>query len=77
MIGYKNQVQNLQYTGNQVAGVEISVDTLSRQLIGLSYIGSSSVQIYEDYGVNSLVQLPEKTIPLQQLKDQLISLSKH
>ncbi len=77
MIGYKNQVQNLQYTGNQVAGVEISVDTLSRQLIGLSYIGSSSVQIYEDYGVNTLVQLPAKTIPLQQLKDQLISLSKH
>jgi hypothetical protein len=75
MIGYKHDI-TAAYSGNQVADLDISVDVLSRKLIGLSYVGSDSLQAYESYGINSSVKLPTKTIALQDLKNQISSLSK-
>ncbi|HUC79036.1 MAG TPA: hypothetical protein VMQ58_02225 [Candidatus Saccharimonadales bacterium] len=76
LIGYKNNYSiNATYPSNQLASLDISVDVLSRQLIGLSYVGSSSVEAYESYGINSPIKLPTKTIPLQQLKNDISSLS--
>ena len=76
IIGYKNQKQAIEYNGTQTVELDVSVDIFSRQLIALSYVGSSSVEVYESYGINSSVKLPPKAIPLQVLKDQIVSLSK-
>jgi hypothetical protein len=76
IIGYKNQLPTAQYSGNQVAQLEVTVATVSRQLIGLSYIGSSSIQIYESYGIHDQIKIPSKTIPLQTLKNEITALSK-
>ncbi len=75
-IGYRNQGKGIQYSGNSTANLEISVDILSRQLVALSYLGSNSIQVYGSYGINSPIKLPTKTIPLQQLKNLISSLSK-
>ena len=75
-IGYRNQGQGISYSGNQTASLEISVDVLSRQLMALSYLGSSSIQVYSGYGINSPIKLPQKAIPLQNLKNLVSSLSK-
>jgi hypothetical protein len=76
IIGYRNQSQGIQYSGNQTANLEISVDVLSRQLMALSYLGNSSIQVYSAYGINSPIKLPLKAIPLQNLKNLVSSLSK-
>jgi hypothetical protein len=75
MIGYRNKSETVSYNGNQTADLEISIDVLSRKLIGLSYTGSDSLQIYQSYGLNSPIKLPTKTIALQDLKAQISSLS--
>lgn len=75
MIGYKHNI-TAPYSGDQVADLNISVDVLSRRLIGLSYVGSDSLQAYESYGINSPIKLPTKTVALQELKDQISSISK-
>jgi hypothetical protein len=75
MIGYKSHNETAAYNGDQTAVLEISVDVLSRRLIGLSYVGSNSVQVYQSYGLNSPVKLPTKTIALEELKAEISSLS--
>ena len=74
LIGYKNKETSVSYSGNQSASLNISVDVLSRDLIGLSYVGSNSAQVYESYGINSNIKLPLKTISLQQLKKDVSSI---
>ena len=75
MIGYRSHSETAAYSGDQTADLEISVDVLSRRLIGLSYAGSDSLQVYQSYGLNSPVKLPTKTIALQDLKTEISSLS--
>jgi len=76
IMGYKGQTEPIKYTGSERAYIDISVGILSRQLIGLSFLGSSSVQIYSSYGINSPIKVPTKVISLQQLKNEIASLSK-
>lgn len=76
MIGYTNRFSNVQYNGTQVVQIEATVATLSRQLEGLTYIGSSSVQVYESYGLKYPIKIPSKSIPLQLLKNEISALSK-
>lgn len=76
LIGYKNTNQSISYSSNQTANLDISVDILSRQLVGLSYLGSNSIQIYQSYGIKSPIKLPSKTVSLQSLKNTITALSK-
>jgi hypothetical protein len=71
LIGYKSHDETAIYSGNQIADLNISVDILSRRLIGLSYVGSDSLQVFQSYGIDSPIKLPTKTIALQDLKDQI------
>jgi hypothetical protein len=75
MIGYRNHNETSSYSGDQIADLNISVDVLSRRLVGLSYVGSNSVQAYQSYGIESSIKLPTKTIALQELKNEISALS--
>lgn len=74
-VGLGDQVSQLdpaQYKDTQPTKLTLSVDTLSRHLVALSYPDSTArTESYSGYGIRKAVQLPTKTIPAAELQKRL------
>jgi hypothetical protein len=74
-VGIKSVGQEYSYSTNDSVQVNILVDNLSRDLISLSYPGTSSLLTYGSYGIRSNITLPNKSISLNTLKQEIINIS--
>jgi hypothetical protein len=69
-----NKVDVSQYQGSHAIKVTVSVDARLRQLLSISYQGSSQTDHFLDYGQPHSVTIPTKTIPQSQLQERLNTL---
>jgi hypothetical protein len=74
MVGYKGS-SKASYSAGSVAKLKIAVDEWSRDLVSLNYVGAYSLLSYSSYGINPKITIPSKTIPINQLKNEIINLS--
>ncbi|HUC95352.1 MAG TPA: hypothetical protein VMR76_00145 [Candidatus Saccharimonadia bacterium] len=74
-IGYKNSATTTNYSNNASTEVNAMVDVLSKDLISINFVGSSVTQWYSSYGIRQSINIPSHWIPLQQLKNKIITLA--
>ena len=74
-IGYKNSATTTNYSNNASTEVNAMVDVLSKDLISINFVGSSVTQLYSSYCKRQSINNPSHWIPLQQLKNKIITLA--
>jgi hypothetical protein len=67
-------VKSSSYVG-EIEAVKITVDALTRQLVGINYVGSNNVESFSSFGAKYNISVPTKTISLQDLGTKLSTVS--
>ena len=74
--GYNNvpELSTSNYRGDQPLQVQFAINPASRQLIEITYPGSNHVELYGDYGVQPIINIPTHTISTAALEQRLLTI---
>jgi hypothetical protein len=73
-LGAVEGLEQENYEGVAPLNLELSVDVLSRQLVGVGYPANGRQEVYSGHGLKRNVTLPEETIPVSELQQRLQNL---
>ena len=63
-----------QYAGSQPLKADFTVDKLSRQLVSISYTGTTQSETFSSQGLEQPITLPTQTIPISDLQNRVQSI---
>lgn len=70
-VGTSADLDPANYEGAQKIQLQMQVDVLSRHLMSTEFVGSGRLETYEGYNLARKVDIPDKTIDINQLQKRL------